>query len=194
MLSIEEARIQLRALKGKPKFQRMLHFSAILTSLLEQEQIRPVIVGGFSVEIYTRSEYTTSDVDFILNGRSVAARYLDSLGFQKLGKDWFHRELELAMEIPDNLLAGNYEKVTKILLENSQYVYVIGIEDIILDRLRAFVHWQSSRDGEWAERLFLTHRNRVDVNYLAEQSKKDGTDQLVQGWLQLEHRNEHEEL
>lgn len=184
MPSIDLARIKLAELKNKPKFQRMLYFSAILTSLLAKEGIHPIIVGGFSVEIYTRSEYTTSDVDFILNGREITATILKQLGFESLGKDWFHKELEIAMEIPDNFLKGDYDKVVKLELDNNEFVYVIGIEDILLDRLRAFVHWHSSRDGEWAERLFLTHRERIDVNYVLDQSRTDGTDHIFTEWLQ----------
>lgn len=66
MNSIEKARLQLSTLKGKPKFEKMLQTTAILTKLFEQEKLKPIIVGGLAVEIYTRSEYTTSDIDIFL--------------------------------------------------------------------------------------------------------------------------------
>ena len=30
---------------------------------------------------------------------------------------------------------------------------VLGVEDLLIDRLRAFVHWRSDEDGRWAGRL-----------------------------------------
>jgi len=36
-------------------------------------------------------------------------------------------------------------------------VVVIGLEDLLLDRLRAAVHWQSPEDRRWARRLVLLH-------------------------------------
>ncbi|WP_157404568.1 hypothetical protein [Shouchella shacheensis] len=38
--------------------------------------------------------------------------------------------------------------------EDKQKVFVIGVEDIILDRLRACVHWKSSSDCEWGMNPF----------------------------------------
>jgi hypothetical protein len=56
MISINEAKQKLTALESKSTFEKMVHTAAILTNLLEKKQIRPVIVGGLAVEIYTRSD------------------------------------------------------------------------------------------------------------------------------------------
>ncbi|MDQ0338525.1 hypothetical protein J2S00_001311 [Caldalkalibacillus uzonensis] len=77
-------------LKGKPKFERMLTTDAILTELLEQQQIRPIIVGGLSIEIYTLQQYTTHDIDLIINGSAQASDVIKALGFERTGKDWLH--------------------------------------------------------------------------------------------------------
>ncbi|MCJ7841890.1 hypothetical protein MUB24_13475 [Lederbergia sp. NSJ-179] len=165
MINIDKAKESLFALKNKPKFERMLHTAAIFTELMEQQNIEPIIVGGLSVEIYSLNGYTTHDIDFVLDGYDKANDILHSLGFEKIGKDWFHPEIGVSVEIPDNYLAGDYGKVTTVPV-GKRKVNVIGIEDIILDRLRAAVHWKSAQDREWGFRLFLMYMEDIDLDYM----------------------------
>lgn len=184
MISIEEAKLQIDQLKGKQKFEKMLQTTAILTSLFEKEGLKPTIVGGLAVEIYTRSEYTTSDIDIIFSQRDIADRYLRLLGFAREGRHWYHQDLLISIEIPNDILEdADDEKIIQLVLLNGLHVYVIGIEDIILDRMRACVHWKSSADCEWAKRLFLLHFSRLDHDYLKSIAKNDQTDKILNQWL-----------
>lgn len=67
MNSIKEAREKLQSLRTKTSFEKMVQVTAILTKLLEPYRIRPIIVGGLAVEIYTRGDYTTVDIDLIVD-------------------------------------------------------------------------------------------------------------------------------
>jgi hypothetical protein len=165
LLSISEARKKLLDLKNKNRFERMLQTAAVITQLLEQQGIRPVIVGGLSVEIYSMSGYTTQDIDFVLNGLEEAKDILFRLGFEKLGKDWFHPEAGVSVEIPSNTLTGDEGKITQVPVDGGT-VYVIGIEDLILDRLRSAVHWKSGTDREWGYRLFIMYQEDLDMQYI----------------------------
>ncbi|MFK4998917.1 hypothetical protein ACI2OX_21325 [Bacillus sp. N9] len=165
MLTISEAKKALLVLENRPKFERMVHTAAILTELMEQQNIIPIIVGGLSVEIYTLNGYTTQDIDFVLDGYEKANEILTLLEFEKIGKNWIHPKIGVSVEIPDNHLAGDYEKVTIVPVGNRK-VNVIGIEDIILDRLRAAVHWKSAQDREWGYRLFLMYYEDIDLDYI----------------------------
>src|SRR5690625_982586 len=184
MSSIEDAKFKLSKLKGKSKFEKMVQTTAILTNLFEKEKLKPIIVGGLAVEIYTRGEYTTSDIDIIFSQREIADSYLKSLGFITEGRHWYHEELMISIEIPDDMLEdADDEKVIQLQLENNLHVYVIGIEDIILDRLRACVHWKSSSDCEWGKRLFFMHAQRLDMNYLKNTSQVDNTFDQLSDWI-----------
>src|SRR5690625_3035079 len=184
MLSIEEAKRRLAKLKGKSKFEKMVQTTAILTGLFANEHLKPIIVGGLAVEIYTRSEYTTSDIDLIFSQRDIADYYLKNLGFISEGRHWYHKDLLVSVEIPDDILKdADHDKVIELELEDSLYVYVIGIEDIILDRLRACVHWQSSSDCEWGKRLIFMHAQRLDMNYLKNTSQVDNTFDQLSDWI-----------
>ena len=51
-----------------------------------------------------------------------------------------HADLDVAIEIPDDVLAGSEEKITQVEIEGLN-VYIIGVEDLIIDRGNAYVHW-----------------------------------------------------
>jgi len=65
MILPEDINKKLTTLHGKTNFEKMIGTVGLLTQLLAENQ-RPVIVGGLAVEIYTRNEYTTVDINLIL--------------------------------------------------------------------------------------------------------------------------------
>ncbi|MMZ59096.1 hypothetical protein D1872_211120 [compost metagenome] len=162
---MQKAKEALEQLHDKSKFEKLIHTAAIITELLLPHGIRPIIVGGLSVEIYTLNGYTTQDIDFVLNGYDLASEVFASLGFVKLGKNWVRADLGVSVEIPSNFLMGDYDKITELAVADKA-VYVIGIEDIILDRLRAAVHWKSGESREWGYRMLLMYFEELDLEYI----------------------------
>ncbi len=186
MSSIEKAGQDLQQLFGKRRFEIMTETAAIITGLMTDHGIKPVVVGGLAVEIYTRGHYTTLDIDLVTKGREIAGDIFRRLGFLREGRHWYHSELEVAIEILDSVLQGADEKkIIMLELPSGRYLYVIGIEDIILDRLRACVHWTSSSDCEWGLRMLKVHLNSLDLNYIKEMAEKDhsSTAQKLDEWL-----------
>ncbi|MNW47383.1 hypothetical protein D3C74_247100 [compost metagenome] len=100
-----------------------------------------------------------------MNGYDLASEVFASLGFVKLGKNWVHADLGVSVEIPSNFLAGDYDKITELSIAD-RTVYVIGLEDIILDRLRAAVHWKSGESREWGYRMLLMYFEELDLEYI----------------------------
>ncbi|MFB5661381.1 nucleotidyltransferase [Alteribacillus sp. HJP-4] len=68
MSSIDVLKQEMESLKGLQKLQKMTYFCSHLTEYLESLGITPIVVGGLSVELYTKSEYTTSDIDIVADG------------------------------------------------------------------------------------------------------------------------------
>lgn len=185
MNSIEWAKYELEDVVDKSPFERMLSSVAVLTNLLSAYQTRPIIVGDLAVEIYTRSGYTTADIDMVVSDRDAAVKLLQQVGFTPQGRHLFHEKLLVSIEIPSDMLEdADEEKITEIVTANGYSIFVIGIEDIILDRMRACVHWKSSSDCEWAYRMFLIHREQIDYAYLEAKAIHDQTHLLLQNWGQ----------
>ena len=49
---------------------------------------------------------------------------------------------------------------------------IVGVEDLLIDRLRAWVHWKSEEDGRWTRRLAHLYSDRMDWRYLRERTKE----------------------
>lgn len=82
-----------------------------------------------------------------------------------MGRHWYHADLDVAIEVPDDVLAGSEDKVTQVEIEDLN-VYIIGVEDLIIDRVNAYVHWRSIDDGDWAKELMALYRDEIDWDYL----------------------------
>lgn len=129
----------------------------------------------------------TYDVDLVCANRDEALVQLEALGFEQSPspRHWYHEKLAMVVEIPDDQLAGSIERIARV--EVGPYsAYVIGIEDLILDRLRAFVHWESTQDGEWAKRLLSLHQQAIDWPYLEKMASAE--DALSGALKQLDPR------
>jgi hypothetical protein len=70
--------------------------------------------------------------------------------------------------------------VTEVEIEGMS-LYIIGVEDLIIDRLNAFVHWKSDRDGEWAKQLMALHEDEIHWEYLRERARTEGVLDALNG-------------
>lgn len=184
---ISFTRQQLHLLSQKPSsFERNFEAIGYITACLRHAGIHPIVVGGQAVELYTFSHYATVDVDLVLNGYEMAGNIFESIGFIPKGagqRHWYHAELDLPLEIPDSVLFGSMDKVNEISIHDVS-VFVIGIEDLILDRLRAGVHWNSNSDHELAEILLDAYNGKLDIDYMDQQASSI-ENQVWDAWSQL---------
>lgn len=183
-MKIDEAKRQLKSLNKDDKYQTMIYTAAIITKLLDKENIKPIIVGGLSVNIYTQNDYTTRDIDFIINGYSITEKLLFNLDFKKDGRYFYRDDIEIAIEIPDNHLDGDINKVKKLKLGNELFIYVISLEDIIIDRLRASLYWNSEDDAIWGFQLLTKNFETLDITYIKNTLKAKQEKAEFKLWLQ----------
>jgi hypothetical protein len=186
MITDKDLKMELEKIKDMPKFQKMMDFASLLTEYFAEKKIKPIVVGGLSVEIYTRNDYMTHDIDFISDGWHMFDEVLTKIGFTRTEREWYHAEAEIAIEVPSSNLYGSYEKVIELHLPNGRKLYVIGIEDIIIHRLEGifFANYEDSPDYEWAYRMFLIHKDsNIDVNYLTSEAKKSKTYHMIEKWF-----------
>lgn len=160
----------------------MLFVCGMVTAALESENIKPIVVGGFAVEFYTLGSYTTHDIDLVILEHQKADQIFEQLGFVKEGRHWYHSEADVAIESPASILKdADLSKVTEIDVEGYK-IYLIGVEDLILDRLRAGVYWKSTEDVESAKDLLINCREQIDWEYLKNQAHKESeVEQLLLG-------------
>ncbi|AEM77743.1 DUF6036 family nucleotidyltransferase [Thermoanaerobacter wiegelii] len=157
----------------------VLEVMATITKELLKYGIKPIIVGGTAVEFYTTGGYNTIDIDVVAPRHDIIAKVLDLYGFKKTtGRHWYNEKYDIAIELPDNVLDGSIDKVLEVDI-NSEKVYIIGIEDIIIDRLCAYKFWDSKDDGMWAKNMLNIHWNEIDFDYLHETAMKKGVGDVL---------------
>ena len=159
------AAIALLKAEPEPRRRRLLALG-LLTERLAKHGIEPILVGGAALEFYTAGGYATTDVDLAMPSSKEVHAAFAALGFEREGRYWHHVELDLLFEAPALPgLPGEDSPRTETDVGGRRIV-VIGIEDLLIDRLRAWVHWKSDEDGRWARRLASLYNKRIDWPYI----------------------------
>lgn len=183
MATLEELRMRLddAATVSDPVDRRLL-IVAIITEQLKDTGVIPVIVGGAAVEFYTAGGYSTVDIDLIAGPTETFSQAMTDLGFTKTGRFWSKPGLDEALESPTGPLAGDVSRLVRVEIDDLE-AYVIGVEDLIIDRLNAYVHWRSEEDGRWVRRLVQGHRDDLDLHYLRARAAEERTAQALSSVL-----------
>jgi len=163
------ARLESLAEEANPARRRLVAL-ALVADRLAEDGIEPILVGGAALQIYTEGGYATGDVDLALPNVPEVDRAFADLGFRKQGRFWVREDLDLLFEAPAPAgLPGETSPRTELDVEGLRVV-IMGLEDLLLDRLRAAVHGQSDEDRRWARRLVLLYPERIDWGYLREKA------------------------
>ncbi len=161
-------------------FKRRLYFAGILTKYLKEKNIKPVVVGGHAVEFYTLGSYTTGDIDIVSEGQAEIENLLKSWGFQKIDRLWIDAQYDIEIDVVSSSLKnGDYSRISEITVDDLK-VYIIGIEDLIVDRLNALVWWKSEEDGKWAKQMLKLHQEEIDAKYLSRRAEKEGVAEALE--------------
>jgi len=146
---------------------------SILTSEFEKKGIFPVIIGGSAVEFYTRDWYATGDIDLAIDktkGSGIKA-IMDGFRFKRSGRMWIRDDLSLYVEFPGDIDDLDRERLLRVDSDKG-HVYLIGLEDIIFDRIEAAEHWKSEGDREQAVRMAAVFHDDIDWEYLGKKCKQ----------------------
>jgi hypothetical protein len=167
----EELRNVLR-LAGT-SIERKLYFLGWLNRKLAALNVNsfPVLVGGSAIAFYSAGNYATQDIDLCYSSPRLDSVLIPA-GFRKDGRYWINDELDILLECPGS---EQPERVFDVELKNGDHVYVSSIEDMIVDRLCAFVFWESPSDGEWARVLLESNMEEftIDWEYLEKRADEE---------------------
>jgi len=57
--------------------------------------------------------------------------------------------------------------------------YIIGLEDLIIDRLNGYVHWKWEDDRRWVKRLLSLHAQEINKEYLFSRAREQKTEEAL---------------
>jgi hypothetical protein len=103
---------------------------------------------------------------------------LKSVGFQQKGRYWVHEGLKMAIEAPASKLAEEEAPVEIVEIGEGLQCTIIGLEDLLIDRMNACKHWESAIDCEMVELLVNRYYGDLDWLYLDRKAAKPENDTL----------------
>lgn len=167
-------------LKREPnELKKKMLLVGYLTERLSKKGGSLFLVGGQAVETYTAGQFTTGDIDITTTNQAATEEKLSQLGFAREGMVWLNEKLGVAVHI-----VGTYptksEKVRTVKV-GPYRVSVVGVEDLIIDRLAAAKFWKSRRDAEQAIVLFNGFRKSIDLEYLRNRAREEKVDDILPG-------------
>lgn len=146
----------------------------------------PVLVGGAAVELYTSGGYVTGDPDLVGRVPPEVAAVLGASGFTRKGRHWLHEKGQVFVEFPSEALREG--EASAHLRVGEQEVVIIGIEDLLADRLAAWQHWKSMLDGVNAWLLWTAQRSAIRKARLVERVAAMHADPALRALLVLVRR------
>ena len=176
--------------KTASPLKRQLLMVALITRLLEEKgKSPPMIIGGCALSYYSREVYFTADIDLAYADREALDSVLRSINFERQGRYWVNDELKIAIEAPASVLAGEDSPVETVDLGEGLSCRIIGIEDLLIDRLNACKHWKSEIDCEMVALLLKKYLADVDWPYLERKASLPENDTLSE-LLEIKERVE----
>jgi len=152
---------------------------ALITNLLDQKgKDAPIVIGGCALSYYTREVYFTADIDLAYADRESLDTVLQDIGFKKQGRYWVNEDLKIAIAVPASVLIEEDSPVEIVELADNLQCRIIGIEDLIIDRLNACKYWKSEIDCEMVELLLKKYTKELDWNYLKKKAVRPENDVL----------------
>lgn len=154
--------------------KKRLFVLAVITKALEKYKVRPVLIGGGAVEYYTYGGYATQDTDLAVENHQKLDEVLKKLKFKSEGRYWIREDIGALIESPTGNLKvhGETAPLTEVKIDNLK-CYIIGIEDLIIDRLNGYVHWKWQDDLRWAKEIAKNHADQLDWKYLRQRAKEE---------------------
>jgi len=162
------------------QIERRLAFVGLLS--LACEALRwpaPVVVGGHAVEFWTAGGYSTVDIDLVGASEPIG-EVLESWGFARRGRHWYDDTLGLVVEAPGaRLSASERERVVEVSV-HGVVARVLGLDDLIIDRLNACVHWKNEESCDVARALVLGGGDHIDADYLRVRAVEESVSEALE--------------
>jgi hypothetical protein len=152
--------------------ERLLEVAAVIGEALSDLNVQPVVVGGLAVAYWSDSdEFITGDIDVVVPRVPELPERLRALGFAQNGREWMLPSYDVSFEAPGEVLEPGDESEWAELASGRR-VKVLAIEDMLLWRLREWVHWHHSSGFHQAAHLVVS--DEIDTGRLERRAREEG--------------------
>lgn len=155
-------------------FRRRILFLGVLTSKLKENSVDAILVGGEAIDLYTAGNFATSDIDLVVDNKTITEKLLNKFGFGKQGNQlWLNSDLNIIVQVIDKSYSGDSSRLKKFRVKNYE-LKVAAPEDLIQNRLYSAKFWKSNpqRDMEQSIALLGIFSDSIDNVYLDKLAKE----------------------
>ena len=147
------------------KEMSMMELGGYLCDALIAKGIPVVLSGGSCVEIYSRGEYTSYDLDLINQYNeqfNKIKQTMQELGFREKDRYFVHEDTKLFVEFPSGPLGVGDAPVNEIAEIDTEagVLRLLTPTDCIKDRLAAYYHWDDEQCLQQA--IWVAEQNEFD--------------------------------
>lgn len=95
-------------------FRRRIFFIGYLTAKLKENSVDAILVGGEAIDLYAAGIFSTSDIDLVVNNKTVTENLLNRFGFGKKDNGlWFNSDLNIVVQVIDQSYSGDLDRLKK---------------------------------------------------------------------------------
>lgn len=148
-----------------------------LWDYLASHGIETVLTGGACVSIYTKNEFLSYDLDFVLldlKQKQKINKILEEIGFCLEGRHYRHGDTAFIVEFLSPPLSVGEEPVKDVqtIEEHQRKLKLLSPTDCVKDRLAAFYHWNDELSLEQA--VLVSRAQTVDLKEIERWSENEG--------------------
>lgn len=160
--------------------------ATIVSETLKLHGIDVVLVGGAVVSIYTKNEYESFDLDFVIPGLAKKVdTAMSEIGFKKSAtRHWVHPENPYYVEFPGSTISiGNSTDVDVSELKTSAgKLRLLSPTSSVMDRLAAYYHWNDRQGLDQA--VMIAKKHPIKIEKIKMWSKNEGHEKKFSEFLE----------
>ena len=172
MVDLEQLKRDIRGVSAiADPTERLLEAAAIVADAVADLDVVPVVVGGLALAYWTGGEIQTGDIDVVMPRAPELADRLAALGFERRGREWILADAGISFEAPGEALEpGDHGEYVE--LASGRRILVLSLEDLLLWRLREWIHWHHVSGFQQA--AFLLAAEGLDAERLDLRAAEEG--------------------
>jgi hypothetical protein len=175
-------------MKKQIKDMDLKELGGFICDAMLAKDIHVVLSGGSCVEIYSRGEYSSWDLDLINRYNEQYKKIhkvMQELGFKEHNKYFIHEDTKYFIEFPSGPLGVGDAPVEDIAEIDTEagVLRLLTPTDCIKDRLAAYFHWDDEQSLQQA--IWVAQQNDCDLDSIEKWSIKEGEEKKFSNFIEL---------
>jgi hypothetical protein len=154
-----------------------------MQSRYPDEAVRPILVGGAAMELYSEGAFITAELDFVGIVPPPVASDLKKAAFGRLGRQWLHDKESVSIVFHSDTLRKGERAADQSF--GDYRVLMVSSEDLLVDRLASWRHRESPTHGVQAYLLYYLKHGPMDLEHLRQRAVAEDVEPALDAVIRL---------